>query len=282
MIDTARRVRFPAVFAGEALASIAPMLLRSMPLTGRGLTWLLIGMGLFAVVDGFTLAVVEEDQTRYGQVSSGVVVERLSSTGEDGTRTIGGPGSGATVRTPDFDPYSVSVRWVTTGSASTFVVDYQYGCSIGTGTCSGRDFITHDAWSRLRAGMPVNVRRSIGQESRSRLDDDPQWRLALSRAAVGSVLLIAAALVSGRVRLRSTKYVTAPAVVTAIHEVQYGDETRWRVTFSYFDANSQPQESVDEANDSSWRVGESCTAVYRPQAPDVATLQPLPRHAQSA
>ena len=245
---------------------------------GRGLTLLLIGMGLFAVADGFTLAVVEEDRSRYGRVSPGVVVDRLSSSGEEGTRTIGGLGSGASVRAPDFDPYSVTVRWLTTGSPSAFVVDYRYGCGAGTGTCWGRDFITHDAWSRLRAGMPVNVRRSIGDESMSRLDDKPQWRLALSRAAVGCVLLMTAGLVSGRVRTRGAKYVKAPAVVTAIREVQYGDEKRWRVTFQYFDADSQPQESVDEANDPSWRVGESCIAVYPTQAPDVATLQPLSDH----
>jgi hypothetical protein len=259
------------------------MLLRPRPLTLRGLTLLLIGVGLFAVVDGFTLAVVEEDRTRYGRVTSGVVVERLSSTGEEHTRTIGGKGRGVIVRTSGFDPYSVVVRWLTLGSPSAFVVDYRYGCSVGTGTCWGRDFVSHDAWSRLHAGMPVNVRRSTADESMSRLDDNPQWRLALSRTAVGCVLLITAALLSGRVRFRTiAKYVTAPAVVTAVEEVRYGDEKRWRVTFNYFDANSQPQESVDEANDPSWRVGEECIAVYRPQAPDVATLQPLSTHGRLA
>ena len=134
-------------------------------------------------------------------------------------------------------------------------------------------------WSRLRAGSPVNVRQSVGEKSASRLDENPQWRLALTRATVGGVSLIVAALVSGRVRFTSlAKYVKAPAVVTAVDEIQYGDEKRWRVTFRYFDASSQPQESVDEANDPSWRVGEDCIAVYRPQAPDAATLQALPDH----
>jgi hypothetical protein len=254
------------------------MLLRQSPLSVRGLTLLLIGMGLFAVVDGFTLAVVEEDRSRYGQVVPGVVLERLSSSGEDGTRTIGRNGFPVAARTDGFDPYSVVVRWLTTGSPSAFVVDYRYGCRVGTGTCFGRDFVRHDSWSRIRAGMPVNVRHSVGRES-ARLDANPQWRLALSRTAVGGVLLIAAALLSGRVRFRSLeKYIKAPAVVTGVREIQYGDEKRWRVTFSYFDTNSQPQESVDEANDPSWRVGEACIAVYRPQAPDVATLQPSSDH----
>ena len=112
------------------------------------------------------------------------------------------------------------------------------------------------------------------------------WRLG-TRVANGwsrdeRVLLIAAAVLSGRVRFRSlAKYVTAPAVVTAVEELRYGDEKRWRVTFRYFDADAQPQESIDEANDPSWRVGEEGLAVYRPQAPDVATLQPLPAHGTS-
>jgi len=255
------------------------MSLRSRPLTLGGLSLLLIGVGLFAVADGFTLAVVEEDRTRYGRVMSGIVVERLSSTGEEGTRTMGGKGSGAIVLTSGFDPYSVAVRWLTSGSPSAFVVDYRYGCSVGTGTCWGRDFVSHDTWARLRAGAPVNVRRSPGEKGTSRLDENPQWRLALTRAAFGCTFLIAGALFSGRVRFRHVaKYVEAHAVVTAVEEVHYGDEKRWRVTFRYFDASSQPQESIDEANDPSWQVGEACIAVYRPQAPDVATLRALPAH----
>jgi hypothetical protein len=159
------------------------------------------------------------------------------------------------------------------------VIDYRYSCATGSGTCFGRDFVSHSLWSRLHAGSPINVRRSPGDTATARLDENPLWRLALTRAAVGGVFLIGAALLSGRMRLRPlAKYVKAPAVVTAVDEVQYGDETRWRVTFSYFDADSQAQESVDEANDPSWRVGEACIAVYRPQAPDVATLQALPDH----
>ena len=218
------------------------MLLRSRPLTLRGLALLLIAVGLFAVADGFTLGVVEEDRTRYGRVTPGIVIERLSSTGEEATRTIGGRRTGANVRTVGFDPYSVIIRWLTSGSPSAFVVDYRYGCGAGTGTCSGRDFVSHDAWSRLRAGTPINVRRSVGETSTSRLDDNPQWRLAMTRTAVGGALLIAAALFSGQVRFRTlAKYVQAPAVVTSVEEVRYGDERRWRVTFRYFDRNSQPQ-----------------------------------------
>lgn len=260
------------------------MLLRPRPLTLRGLVLLLIAIGLFAVADGFSLAVLEEDRGNYGRVVSGVVTERLSSTGEEGTRVAGGRGRRhIDVRMPGFDPYSTAVRLMASGSASAFIVEYRYPCGVGTGTCFGRDFVDRDVWSRLRAGAPVNVRRSAGEKTTARLDDNPQWNYALTEGALGGLLLLAAALLSGRVRLRApARYVKAPAVVTAVEQVRYGEETRWRVTFRYFDDQSEPQESVDEANDPAWRVGEACVAVYRPQAPDIATLQPLATHGQSA
>ncbi len=259
------------------------MLLRPRPLTLRGLVLLLVGVGLFAVADGFSLAVLEEDRANYGRVSTGIVVERLSSTGEDGTRTIGGRRRGVAVRTRGFDLYSTAVRFMASGSADAFVIDYRYSCGAAAATCYGRDFVSRELWSRAHAGTPVNVRQSPGEKSTSRLDENPQWRVALTRAAFGCLLLIAAALLSDRVRLRSVaRYVKAPAVVTAVAAIQYGDETRWRVTFRYFDANAEPQESVDEANDPTWRVGEGCLAIYRPQAPDAATLQPLATHGKPA
>jgi hypothetical protein len=246
---------------------------------------LLIAVGLYAVVDGFSLAVLEEDRGNYGRVVPGLVVERLSSTGEEGTRRVGGRGHSGRVdlHIPGFDPYSTAIRVLTSGSASAFIIDYQYGCTVGSGRCFGRDFVDHGLWARLRVGGPVNVRQSVGEKSTARLDENPQWRLAITTTAFGGVLLIAAALLSGRLRFRPlARYVKAPAVVTAVDEIQYGDEKRWRVTFRYFDQNAEPQESIDEANDPSWRVGEACVAVYRPQAPDLATLQPLAAHGRSA
>jgi hypothetical protein len=278
-------VVFWSVSPGEALASSIAMSLRTRPLTLRGLSLLLIGVGLFAVVDGFTLAVVEEDRTNYGRVSAGIVVERLSSTGEDGTRAVGGAGirRRAAVRIAGFDPYSTLVRFLASGSSRAYVIDYRYPCSAAQGSCFGRDFVSHSLWSRLHVGSPINVRRSPGEKTTPRLDENPLWGPAVTRAALGCVLLIVAAVSSGRIRLRPrVKYAKAPAVVTAVQEVSYGDEKRWRVTFCYFDANAEAQESVDEANDPTWRVGEACIAVYRPQAPDVATLQPLSTHGGAA
>jgi len=63
-------------------------------------------------------------------------------------------------------------------------------------------------------------------------------------------------------------------VVTSVERVQYGDEMRWKVRFSYFDAKGMAQDSVDEVNDPSWKSGDDCRAVYRPKTPDLATLRP--------
>lgn len=248
-------------------------------LTLRGFVVLLIATGLFAVADGFSQGVLEEDRARYGRVSPGIVTARLSSSGEEGTRTIGGVGRGVFVRTTGFDLYSTIVRSLASGSVHAWVLEYRYPCATAIGTCSGRDFVSHELWSRTSEGTRVNVRQSAGEKTTSRLDENPQWTLALVKTAFGCAMLALAGVLSGRVRLRRrVKYVKASAVVTAIEPVKYGDDTRWRVHFSYFDENDQPQESVDEANDPGWTVGEACVAVYRPQAPDMATLQPLASH----
>jgi hypothetical protein len=43
---------------------------------------------------------------------------------------------------------------------------------------------------------------------------------------------------------------------------------------AYFDRSGQAQESADEVMQGSWKTGDSCVAVYRPDQPDLATLQP--------
>jgi len=42
---------------------------------------------------------------------------------------------------------------------------------------------------------------------------------------------------------------------------------------SLFDADGDAQDSADEVNDPSWKVGDNCYAIYRPQSPGVASLQ---------
>jgi hypothetical protein len=237
---------------------------------------LLAAAGVIALIDGFSLAVIEESRARYGQVVSGVVEERLSTTGELGTRTIGGRrrfGRGPTVRTTGFDAYQTMTRAVLTGSLDAWVIDYRYPCSIGNGMCRERDFVPHALWLRLEAGHAVNVRQSKEETRTARLDENPQRGLAMVKTALACVLLALAAAFSGRLTiLGRRKYVQADAIVTSVEPVKYGDEVRWKVRFAYFDVKGNAQDSVDEVNDPNWKSGDGCYAVYSPQTPDVATL----------
>ena len=141
-------------------------------------------------------------------------------------------------------------------------------------TCSGRDFVTEKQWLPLHAGSTVNVRQAESETTTSRLDANPQWATASADVGIGSLLLIVAGVVSGRlVPFRRRRWLTAPAVVTAVEPVKYGDETRWRIRFAYFDRHGQAQESADQVAHGSWKSGDSCVAVYRPDQPDLATLQ---------
>ena len=236
----------------------------------------LAGVGVLALIDGFSLAVIEESRARYGQVVSGVVEERLSTTGELGTRTIGGGrryGRGPTVRTSGFDVYQTLARAVATGSFNAWVIDYRYPCGVVGGMCRERDFVPHELWLRLEAGHTVNVRQSKDETRTARLDENPQRGLAIVKAALACLLLTLAGVFSGRLKIfQRRKYVQADAIVTSVEPVKYGDEVRWKVRFAYFDVTGNAQDSVDEVNDPTWKSGDECYAVYSPQAPDVATL----------
>jgi hypothetical protein len=236
----------------------------------------LAGAGVLALIDGFSLAVIEESRARYGVVVSGVVEERLSSTGELGTRTIGGRnrfGRGPTVRTSGFDVYQRVSRALLSGSFDAWVIDYRYPCSVAGGRCREREFVSHDLWLRLEAGHTVNVRQSKDETRTARLDENPQRGLAIVKTTLACVLLALAALFSGRLKLfRRFKYIQADAIVTSVEPVKYGDEVRWKIRFAYFDVKGNAQDSADEVNDPTWKSGDECYAVYSPQAPDVATL----------
>lgn len=245
--------------------------------SGAVAAWVVAGVGALALIDGFTLAVIEESRARYGQVVSGVVEERLSTTGELGTRTIGGRGYGRgrpTVRTSGFDLYQTATRAVVTGSFDAWVIDYRYPCSVAGGMCRERDFVPHDLWLHLEAGDTVNVRQSKDETRTARLDENPQRALAIVKTALACVLFALAAAFGGRLKLfRRPKYIQADAIVTSVQPVKYGDEVRWKVHFAYFDAKGHAQDSVDEVNDPHWKSGDECYAVYTVQTPDVATLQ---------
>jgi len=261
-----------AGFAAIAYWTLARGRLRNF----GSLALILAGAGALALFDGFSTAVLEESRARYGQVVSGVVEERLSSTGESGTRTIGGRGTfrrGPTVRTSGFDVYESVTRALLTGSFAAWVIDYRYPCLVSGGRCRGRDFVSHDLWLQLDVGKTVNVRQSKDETRTGRLDENPQRGLAFVKTAIACLLFALAGMTSGRLKLfRRRKYIQADAVVTSVERVQYGDESRWKVHFAYFDVQGNAQDSVDEVNDPTWKAGDDCYAVYSPQTPDAATL----------
>ena len=278
---------FPLIVRLVAMVIVAYQLSSGGRITGRGIVAFgLAAGGVMAFVGGFMLGVTEGSRARDGRVSSGIVVEKFSSSGAQGTRRIGRRGgrdqqqTRPVVTANGFAFYESLARLIVTGSPKAWAVDYRFPCAGGR-TCFDRDFVTEEQWLPVRAGSTVNVRQAHWETTTSRIDGSPRWATALADLGIGSVLLTAAGLVSGRLVLfRRRRWLTAPAVVTAVEPLKYGDETHWRIRFAYFDRNGQAQESADQVTQGSWKTGDSCIAVYRPGQPDLATLQPAP--AQSA
>ena len=274
---------FPLIVRLVAMVVVAYKLSSRGRITGRGIVAFgLAAAGVMAFLDGFMLGVTEDSRGRYGRVSSGVVVEKFSSSGAQGTRRIGRRGGRDQRRTRPvvtargFAFYDPLARLIVTGSAEAWAVDYRFPCAGGR-TCSGRDFVTQEVWLPLRAGSTVKVRQADSETTTSRIDGNTRWATAFADLGIGSLLLIAAGLVSGRFALfRRRRWLTAPAVVTAVEPLKDGDETRWRIRFAYFDGHGQARESADQVARGSWKSGDSCVAVYRPDQPDLATLQSAP------
>jgi hypothetical protein len=244
-------------------------------------TYVLVVVGVMACFDGFTLAYREENRARYGRVTSGVILEKFSSTGAQGSRQIGRRGGRDQVRRrpivtiTGFQIHDLLARLIATGSPAAWVVQYRFSCDAPYG-CTGRDFVSEELWMRLRAGQPVNVRQAEGESMTARLDEYPQWKLAAADIALGAALLFVAGLVSGRIgAFRARRWVTAPAVVVAVEPVRDGEDPRWRIRFAYFDREGVAQESADEVGSRAWKVGDSCIAVFQPTRPELATLRPL-------
>ena len=241
-------------------------------------------IGALGFCEGFLLAVREESRSRYGQVVPGFVVEKMVSDGGDRTGGRSWTRDGRVLRTgPGIDLliYRRIARLMATGSARTLIVAYRYPCRTNLGTCLGRDYVGPALWATLRIGGTVSVRRVEGETGTARLDENPQWTVALGDMGIGVVLLTAAALLSGRLTPRRRRYLSASAVVTRVEQVTYGDAIRWKVRFAYFDSNGNAQDSADEVNQATWKAGDDCVAVYRPETPDLATLQPGVVHDQA-
>lgn len=230
-------------------------------------------LGALILYDGFRLAVLEESRSRYGKVVPGLV-ERRWTTSADAPYGTNSSRNDSSVRTDAVDEYQQFARFLLTGSLDPWAVQYSYACKVGVGICYGQDFVPRDLWLRLHVGDSVNVRQSRDETTTSRLDENPQRGLALVKTTIACVVLAIAGLVSGRLKLfRRPKYIQADATVTSVERVQYGNESRWKVRFAYFDLNGNAQDSVDEVNDPSWKPGDGCFAIYRPECPDLATLQ---------
>ena len=221
--------------------------------------------GALVFVDGFRLAVVEEYRMRYGHVVTGVVEDLRTS---DLSST-------SPMKYSELGLYEQICRFLLTRSPEEYVVHYSYPCVAATGSCHVREQISRDLWTRLHIGESISVRQSIDETRTARLDENPQRGLALVKVALACVLLALSGFITGRFTLfPRQKYVEVEGVVTSVERIQYGDESRWKVHFAYFDDKGNAQDSVDEVNDPSWKSGDDCRAVYSPRTPDLATLRP--------
>ena len=243
-------------------------------------TYVLAICGAMAVYAGTDLMVTEDARLHRGRITSGVVVERLSSSLKAGTRTIGlvtwpwvsDPDRIVTIK--GFHFFESGARAIVYGSPTAWVVVYRFGCSAPNG-CEQRDFVAHDLWERLGVGTRVNVRLSDADPIYSgRLEDNPQVAIAAAEFGIGGFLFLVAALTSGKVTfVHHPEWVTVPAVVTAVEPVTYPQgAVRYRVRFAYTDAHGQEQESADEVVTNRWKTGDGCLAVYQPDRPDLASM----------
>lgn len=240
--------------------------------------WVVGGLILY---DGFSLGVLEESRSRSGRVVPGLVERRWTSAADSeapyGTNYRRHDSS---VRVSAVDRYHSLARFLATGSLDDWAIEYSYSCTVGDGICHGQDFVKPDLWNRLHVGKSVNIRQASTETTTSRLDENPQRGLALTEMALGGLVLALGGVLSGRLTLlQRPKYIQADATVTSVERVRYGDESRWKVHFAYFDLKGNAQDSVDEVNDPSWKPGDACVAIYQPQTPELATLQRNPRGA---
>ncbi len=228
--------------------------------TPRGvvaLVLLLVGLG--GCYQGFLLAVREDSRLRDGTVVAGVVVDKRPDP--------------PPVVAPLL-PRAVALR-LAYRSTDIRTVDYRYPCGGGIRTCSGRDYVSAEYWGRLRVGDTVNVRQGWNEAETGRLDGNPQLAFALWHLGLSSAIVYGASLLGGMLPKRRLKYLSAPAVVLAVEPMHRGDEQRWKVRFGYVDGHGNAQESVDEVTVLTVKTGDDCIAVYRPNSPDLATLQLL-------
>ena len=243
-----------------------------------GAACLLLLLAALPLASGGLALFAEGDRWLQPRVVTGVIGEKLSSTGENGTRTIGGGRRWragrrlpAVLTSHGFRIDDELARLVLTGSTNAWVVEYTYRCSGASGRCWQREFVSHALWSGLRAGEPVNVLTSSSTGTRGRLQNNPPSSIALVKLAIGVTLVVVAASISGRWPRRGERYVTVPAVVTSVERVA-DDGNVWRVGFAYFSGDGAARESVDEVYVPGVRSGDSCSVVYPQSRPEIGIL----------
>jgi hypothetical protein len=161
----------------------------------------------FPAWDGALLLYREGGRHSSGRITPGVVVGKLSSTGAQGTRTIGGNRFSRpsrrlpAVRTANnFRYHDVVARWLLYGSKNAWIVEYQFACG-RSGACFRREPVPRELWSRLHVGSGVRVKTAKGQRDPGRLEANPQWNLAITKLGIAGCINWIAALVAGHARI---------------------------------------------------------------------------------
>jgi hypothetical protein len=246
------------------------------PFSRRDGVALAIGfLAAWPLLDGGFALEREIARRERGRIDPGIVLTKLSSTGEDGSRTIGRRyrrfRPSPFVNTANgFRVYDVLTRMLLTGSRQAWVVDFRYPCGSVAG-CVGRDFVPRALWTRLQPGQPVNIRSVEGRPGSGRLSENNDLLVPAVKFAMGGILALIAVLVGRGVSPRE-KYVTVPAVVISVTSVPSGDTLHWKVRFAYFDENGVARESADEVFKAGLNAGDDCVARYPAGKPDLGTL----------
>jgi hypothetical protein len=229
------------------------------------------------LLDGSLTLVQESARLQDGVVVPGVVTGKLSSTGAEGTRTIGRRRRwrrSPTINTiTGFRAHEMLARWIVFGSRHAWVVEYRYPCELPRG-CSEREFVSGALWSELHEGEVVNVRAAKGLAGSGRLGENSMLAIGLAEFGIGAVIALVAAAVSGRwTWRRRRKYVAVPAVVTSVEPIQAGDKVHWRVGYAYFAADGVAYQCADDVYVPGLKPGDDGTAVYPSESPDLGTFR---------
>ena len=172
----------------------------------------------FPAWDGALLLYREGGRHSSGRLTSGVIVGKLSSSGAQGSRTIGGNRFSRpsrklpAVRTANGFSYTdVIARWILYGSRNAWMVEYRYACA-RSGGCWRREAVPRELWARLHVGSEVRVRLAKGQRDPGRLEANPQWNLAITKLGIAGSIFWIAAYVAGRAKVGKRRLLS-PATV---------------------------------------------------------------------